>query len=732
MKFKNFITFCSLIICFISQAQTYQSWRSEASDNTWQGSSNWWQGYASAIINNGQQEWDNNHYTSQVNNSDISTWRFLYKSGASTPHTFSGNQISFYDYGGNDPQIINQSIATHIISNNIIGDPHSYDPLTFWIDNSGGLTFNGTIGNQGWIDINGNTSSATEVTINGVISGTGGITKYNTNISLNLTSNNTYSGATYLNNGTLTLSNNGSLQNSAVTVENGGTLRISSDATISSLTVNLGGTVEILKSGSLTVSGDLTNNGTVTLNSDADEFASIIVGGTSSGNIIYNRWVNSVSNGTGWDLVGSPASGVTISSVVGDSDLATNGSNPTTYALGSFDNTVSSNQWTNIDSDGTSGSLTSGQGYQMATTSGGTITFQGSVLTTSQSISISNNNPNETGDSNLTGSRWNLIANPFPSYINANSNADTNNFLSDNAAVINDDYEAIYGYNANGGYTEINNTSSATYIAPGQGFFVASVVGGGTITFDANTRTTTGGDDFVANRMANTSQEFYLRLYEDDNLIEDNKFYFDNGLTLGLDPGYDAGAFDQNMDIMSRLPEDDQGVGMAINAMGLSSLEENTVIPLVFNRTAGVEFSVSFENSTIGEDVNVYLEDTVAETYTDLRSEDFTLTPETDLSDMGRFYLRVGNTSLGGNDLEESYISVYKSSDNEYVTIDGLSNTQKANVKLFNVIGQQVLNKALISNQSTQTVSTIGLTTGVYIVRLEADNSVITKKIIIN
>jgi hypothetical protein len=278
----------------------------------------------------------------------------------------------------------------------------------------------------------------------------------------------------------------------------------------------------------------------------------------------------------------------------------------------------------------------------------------------------------------------------------------------------------------------INNTSSATYIAPGQGFFVASVVGGGTITFDVNTRTITGGDDFVANRMANTSQEFYLRLYEDDNLIEDNKFYFDNGLTLGLDPGYDAGAFDQNMDIMSRLSEDDQGVGFSINAMGLNSLEENTVIPLVFNRTAGVEFSVSFEDSTIGEDVNVYLEDTVAETYTDLRSEDFTLTPETDLSDMGRFYLRVGNTSLGGNDLEESYISVYKSSDNEYVTIDGLSNTQKVSVKLFNIIGQQVLRKSLVSNQSTQTVSTIGLTTGVYIVRLEADNSVITKKIIIN
>jgi hypothetical protein len=184
--------------------------------------------------------------------------------------------------------------------------------------------------------------------------------------------------------------------------------------------------------------------------------------------------------------------------------------------------------------------------------------------------------------------------------------------------------------------------------------------------------------------------------------------------------------------MMSRLTEEDQGVGMAINAMGLSALDEETVIPLVLNRDAGVEFSISFEDSTITEDVGVYLEDTLLETITDLRSEDFTLIPESDLSDMGRFYLRIGNTSLGGNDLDESYISIYKSVSDDFVTIEGLSNVEKANVQLFNIIGQEVLSTALNSNQSTQRVSTSGLTTGVYVIRLQADSSVIAKKIIIN
>jgi hypothetical protein len=515
---------------------------------------------------------------------------------------------------------------------------------------------------------------------------------------------------------------------------NTSSVTISSDRTLDNLEVLSNTTLTIDPAASITIAGNFTNNGTFTLDSDSDEFSSIIIDGTPSGNITYNRWVNSVDNGTpGWDLVGSPASGVTISSIIGDSDLATNGSSPTTYALGSFSNTDLS--WSNVDSnDDTSGTLTSGQGYQMATTSGGTITFNGSVLTTTQTVSITNNNPNDNGDSNLAGSRWNLIANPFPSYINANTSADSNhNFLSDNlGGSINNNYTALYAYDANGGYTPINNTSSATYIAPGQGFFVASVVGGGTITFDANTRTTTGGDDFVANRMANTSQEFYLRLYEDDNLIEDNKFYFDNGLTLGLDPGYDAGAFDQNMDIMSRLSENDQGVGFSINAMGLNSLETNTVIPLVFNRSAGVEFSVSFEDASIPEGVGIYLQDTLLETLTDLRAEDFTLTPDSDLSDMGRFYVVIGNTSLGGNDLEASYISIYKAASENHITIEGLLNVEKANVQLFNIIGQEVLNTTLQSNQSIQSISTAGLTTGVYIVRLEADNSIVTKKVIIN
>ena len=66
-------------------------------------------------------------------------------------------------------------------------------------------------------------------------------------------------------------------------------------------------------------------------------------------------------------------------------------------------------------------------------------------------------------------------------------------------------------------------------------------------------QTATGSDYFIAGRLANTSSMFYLKLYEEQNFVADTKFYFDNNLTLGLDPGYYAGAYDQSMDLMSRL-----------------------------------------------------------------------------------------------------------------------------------------------------------------------------------
>ena len=56
-----------------------------------------------------------------------------------------------------------------------------------------------------------------------------------------------------------------------------------------------------------------------------------------------------------------------------------------------------------------------------------------------------------------------------------------------------------------------------------------------------------------------------------------------------------------------QIVEEDEGHGMAINAMGLDAME-NAVIPLVINQSAGQEFRINLHTATI-PDPNVYLED---------------------------------------------------------------------------------------------------------------------------
>ena len=506
------------------------------------------------------------------------------------------------------------------------------------------------------------------------------------------------------------------------------------DKVVNSITVDSGGSLILSKNSSLSITDSFTNNGTVTLNSDSEKFSSLIVGGSSSGNIVYNRYVNTEGSGE-WDLIGSPVDGLSISDFVttnttsSPATLATSGS---VYAVGVYDN--SDDSWTNYTTStvGTAGNFDIGKGYQMASVNGGTglLSFTGTVATTDQTQSIINNNGNG------SGKRWNLVANPFPSYLNANDNADgTNNFLKVNLAsgVIDATYSAIYGWDADtSGYTIYNHASDATYIAPGQAFFVAAASSSAAnLSFTEAMQTVTGSDDFIAGRLANTSSMFYLKLYEEQNFVADTKFYFDNNLTLGLDPGYDAGAYDQSMDLMSRLVENDQGVGMGINAMSTESFEQTT-IPLVVNRNAGTAFRISLEAITIPEDVELFLEDTQAQTYTNLRTEDFILTPDNELSGMGRFYLRIGNSSLGVNDPEDSYVRVYKPNNSDYIAIEGLVNVQKARIKLYNLIGQEIIHKVLSNNQTNYRIFTQGIPQGVYVIKLQFENSKITKKLIIN
>lgn len=496
------------------------------------------------------------------------------------------------------------------------------------------------------------------------------------------------------------------------------------------VTVSSGKSFTINKEGSLTMTGNYSNSGTVTLNSDSDEFSSIIIRGSSAGNITYNRYVNNVgTNADEWDLIGPPVSDITIYSFITETNNAsTIAKNGSFYALGTFDNTL--DEWTNVTTE-TIGNLNLGQGYQMATINGGTLAFTGSVATTDQTIAIQNNHAANAG----VGRRWNLVANPFPSYIHGNDDAHaTNNFLTVNTFKLDDPFEAIYGYKADGnGHTIYNHTfesDTPVYIAPGQAFFIAAAsTDSADITFTEAMQTVTGGDDFIAAKTTNTSYQLVLEMHNNTSKIGTTKFYFKEGLNLGLDPGYDAGAFSQRTPISSRLVEENQGINFSINAMNIAHMNSVT-IPLVINQEKDQAFKVGIANSSLPEDINVYLEDALKGTMTLLQAQDFGLTTENKISVTGRFYIHLTTNTLSNEDsLNTTLLNVFKGKGNDFVTIEGLTGKETA-VTLYNVLGKKVRSKILYT--ANETISTRGLTRGIYVIQLKSNNQLLTKKLYIN
>ena len=503
---------------------------------------------------------------------------------------------------------------------------------------------------------------------------------------------------------------------------------------INNITVNSGASLSIEKAASLTVSGNFTNSGTTTLRSDSNEFSSLIVQGSSSGNIVYNRYVNSLSNGSGWDLIGSPVNGLQISSFVstndaGGSPLATgNGSGAGAsgeYAIGVFNS--SSNSWSNYTTANVGSDMfTPGKGYQIATDSGATLAFTGSVDTdATETIAIQNY-------AAASGSRWNLISNPYPSFLTIGPNTTTDTFLEVNDDVIDATYVGVYGYDGNSAdgsdYTIYNNTSTGK-IAPGQGFFVAArSSSSANITFKEAMQTTSTGDDFFEGD-AFEFNEVELRLSNGDNYIGKTNIFFIEGLSNGLDVGWDAGSYSQNASIMSRMIEEDEGHGMAINAMGLDAMQ-SAVIPLVINQPAGQEFRVSLFTATI-PNTNVYLEDNVLGTFTNLYQQDYTHTSDVDLSEVGRFFIHMTEDAMSNHEYSTNLLNVFKRLDTDYITVEGLaSQSNETKVSLYNILGKNIFNETFDNNTNTQTISTTGLQAGIYIIQLRSDKAV-SKKITI-
>ena len=471
------------------------------------------------------------------------------------------------------------------------------------------------------------------------------------------------------------------------------------EAVVGNMTIDTGENLTINSDNSMSVSGLLTINGSLEMNSGS----SLLVSGTSTGNITYNRTLGT----TNWYLMSSPVIGETY-----DNAYVTANS----IASGTGDNrgialyTPSDDSWDYMQS-GETATFAAGNGYSVKRSATGDISFTGTLNVADVGVTLSN-----------AGNRFNLLGNPYTSHIASAT------FLTNEAVV--SETQTLWVWNqatgASGAY-EVKTISDAMVIAPAQGFFVKANAAGGTFNFAESNQANTGG---TFQRTENR-QEIYLTISNQTDAREAKIYYIEN-MTTGFDVGYEGELFNgvsNPLAIYTHLVADSEGKNYQVQSLPTNNYE-NMIVPVGVNATSGSAITINASTNNLPEGVNIYLEDKQDNSFTLLNADtNFNSTLENDLSGIGRFYLHTTSESLSTAALGiDSNISIYKSS-SDNIRIVGVQNGT-ANVQMYNMLGKEVL-KTSFEGNGVNDIKLINISTGVYILKIALENGTINKKIII-
>lgn len=484
---------------------------------------------------------------------------------------------------------------------------------------------------------------------------------------------------------------------------------------VKNIGIRSGGKLTINAGSSLTVSGDLINaagvNGLV-IQSDASNTGSLIVNGTNSdANVTIERYMTGAA--MGWHLVGVPVNGQSVN------DLVTSASNSislnsTQYGLGFYDE--SSDDWTTYTSSTApgAGNLIPGMGYESNRSTDGYLDFIGSLNTSQIDVSVSR-----------SGNGWNVVGNPYPCALYANSAANgSNNFITINSAVLDDSFEAIYIWNANSSeYEIVNQSSGATYIPSGQGFFIKTAAAG-TISFTPLMRVHQTNSLF---KSANLIQAEIIISIDDGFNQNSTKIKFIEGCTPGLDPGYDAGMYHglkSDLELYSKMA--DQNIAYDLQCYDMNQ-DQSYTIPLEIETQENREVSFSSQIKNLAEGYHVYLEDRELEirTKVDLPSE-FYLASVGKGINKDRFYLIVTKQDFLENELVANSleIQVFLDYNQDVIRISGVFDSN-AIVFIYDISGRLIYSEKLKGN----TVNASQLESGFYILKLINNEDQLIKKL---
>ncbi|QRM90656.1 T9SS type A sorting domain-containing protein [Lacinutrix sp. WUR7] len=353
-----------------------------------------------------------------------------------------------------------------------------------------------------------------------------------------------------------------------------------------------------------------------------------------------------------------------------------------------------------------------------------------------------------------------LLGNPYPSALNASK------FILDNLSILDTLYfwvdggstshlttDYLGGYairNLSGGIPASVNSPSVAgvssawsvtpkqYVSVGQGFFV-NAYGNGPIVFNNSQRefkTESSGNtiflktsDAADNNTELESNNQYLRIgYEDPEGFHRQlllAFLPDTDADINYNRGYDALIMEHRDDDLFYVIDNELDKKYAIQ--GLGGFEETLEFPLgiLISETGSHQIMIdaveNFENT-------VYLKDNFLNTTHDLSASNFNINlPIGEYLDRYSIVFSPEET-LSTNDQTVSNIDVFYAG-NENIVVYNQNRTQIKSIKIFNVLGQEVLTRTSNLNANDKIEIPFNKSKGIYFVKVEAINSELTKKI---
>lgn len=531
----------------------------------------------------------------------------------------------------------------------------------------------------------------------------------------------------------------GNIEACSLTINNGATLTIPDGNFVTiknDLTVNLGGILDIANKGSLVMindSGVVTNNGTIKVNKTT----------TAYEKFDYTYW-------------SSPFQSISIPAIFSgwrtDYAFDFHPENFIDSNADGFDD--DQNDWANISSMSNPGKGFIVRMPDAGPFTGTSVVFTGNALNNgvvSPSILLTTDSDN--------ANDWNLVGNPYPSAISADS------FITQNSASISgtlyfwthkqdisisnpgpgmynytqDDY-AMYNLsggvgtgtgNIEGGVAQVD-TKPLGYIASGQGFFVeANVAGnlkfnnsmrsGATIT-NANTQfykvATSKEKSTVKNRL-------WLNMENTDGMFSQQLVGYFAAATNAYDSGYDGLVSDAGnyISFYSFINED------IYKIQGRAAFNKEDQVRLGYFSSVSGTFNINIDSKEgvfNTDETPVYLEDKLLHIIHDLKKGAYSFSTQIGSFD-DRFVLRYTNKENEISDKSENEITVYKDK-NELVIDSKLQNISR--VTVFDLYGKKLFDKEL-SNSKELHISNGILKNQVLVLNIKlANGQLVSKKVI--